>query len=259
MLTVAAESVQNLGTPEQFRDNGGAERDLSGRFGQVDLHETRRFRGHRKAVKDRRDGVVPLGRHADAVRVERGEAVSRRVELAREVSAAFVAPERGRQGVRGRGSGQLRPDVGHQDLAVGELGEVLVGVGARDVVVDKGGGQGAEPRAVPGSGEGLHQVRRGSHGHQPVGAAGLALPRFGEQQPVSDLVEAGVRPVVEFSAQVGVPLDRLGQGPQVVHVQAGVPPVAAQAFEPQAGAGRRWCPSYTRRKARTEWAWPRPA
>ena len=139
MVTVAAKRVQNLGTPEQFRDNGRAERDLSGGFGQVDLHETRPFRGHRKAVKDRRDGVVPLGRHADAVRVERGEAVSRLIELAREVSAPFVAPERGRHGIRGRGSGQLRPDVGHQDLAIGELGDVFVSVGARDVVVDKGG------------------------------------------------------------------------------------------------------------------------
>jgi hypothetical protein len=131
--------MQNLGTPEQFRDNGGAERDPSGGFSQVDLHETRPFRGHRKAVKDRRDGVVPLGRHADAVRVERGEAVSRLIELAREVSATFVTPERGRHGVRRQGSGQLRPDVGHQDLAIGELSYVLVGVGARNVVVDKGG------------------------------------------------------------------------------------------------------------------------
>src|SRR6202012_5138580 len=76
VVTVAAERVQNLGTPEQFRDNGRAERDLSGWFGQVHLHETRPLRGHRKAVKDRRDGVVPLGRHADAIRGERGEAVS---------------------------------------------------------------------------------------------------------------------------------------------------------------------------------------
>ena len=153
-----------------------------------------------------------------------------------EAGGALVAAQGSHQGVGRWGPGQLRPDVGHEDLAVGELGDVLIGVGAGDVVADERGGQGAEPGAVPGPGEGLHQVRCRVCGHQPVGPAGPALPGLGEQQPVSDLVEAGVRTVVEFPAQVRIALDRLGQGPQVVHVQAGAAAVPGPAAEPQAGA-----------------------
>ena len=140
------------------------------------------------------------------------------------------------EGVGRRGAGQLRPDVGYEDLAAGELGDVLIGLGTGDVAAGQRGGQGAEPGAVAGPGEGLHQVRCHAYGHQLVGPAGPALLRLGEQQPVPGLVEAGVGPVVQVGAQAGIALNRLRQVLQVVHVQAGAAAVAGPAVEPQAGA-----------------------
>ena len=233
---VVAQSVQDLDPPLQLRDDIGADRDLSGRLHHVDLHEARRFGGHGQAVEGTggrayRSAGTPMPSASIAASPSAASP-----SAAGEVGAALVPLQARREGVRRRGPGQLRPDVGDQDLAVGELGDVLIGVGARDVVVDERGGQGAEPRAVPGPGKGLHQVRRRVHGHQPVGEPGPAPPLLGEQQPVADLVEAGVRPVVQLAAQAGIALDRLRQRPQIVHVQAGVAAVARQAFEPQPGA-----------------------
>src|SRR5205823_13392654 len=96
----------------------GAERALTARLYQVDLHEARQVRGHRKPVEDGCGRAVPVGWHADAIGVDRGETASRFAEPTREAGAALVAAQGRNERVRRRGSCQLRPDVGHQYLAV---------------------------------------------------------------------------------------------------------------------------------------------
>ena len=226
--------MQDPDASSDLGNNPAAECDLLSGFDQVDLHQTGQVRPRGELLEDRGDSPIAVGRGPQPLGVHRLQGGPRLIDPLTDVC---------RLRMRGQGRNQAmhrlvpgdRAGVGHQELTVDQLRHVVLGLGLADLVVHQRLGHSLQRRPASGTLERRGEIRALVDSDEVIGPAVVAQPGLGQTQPTGRLVKAGIRLVHKDLAEPRVPLDGLGQRPQVVHVEPAVASVPLPGMQVQPG------------------------